>query len=214
MAATGILPTQQRYINGVPVPQNRRTFRLKEKYILLLVFMTFGTVCFGAMFFLPDLRDHLSSIDGLQVQDVFVIQPMDESQNHKRHDSDDYDDHKINDQKKFQEKLDQDKLKDELLAKVREQLNMNEQEVKDKIADDKKDIVEGKKTKELEEQEKQKKDALDEVKDPGAVIGAQGGEPADEENKRRRNKIKDVSVDWGVWHVVLTLNVRDRVNSV
>lgn len=56
MTATGILPTYQRFINGVPVPFSRRSFRAREKYIIFTVFVTFGLVCFGTFFFLPEFR--------------------------------------------------------------------------------------------------------------------------------------------------------------
>lgn len=55
--STGVLPSYQRFANGVPVPLfSRRSFRPREKYLILLVFLTFGIVCFGAFFFLPDFR--------------------------------------------------------------------------------------------------------------------------------------------------------------
>ncbi|XP_011502769.1 PREDICTED: mannosyl-oligosaccharide 1,2-alpha-mannosidase IA [Ceratosolen solmsi marchali] len=57
----GILPSYQRFVNGVQPGQlfGRRSFRLREKYLILLVFLTFGIVCFGAFFFLPeDFRGH------------------------------------------------------------------------------------------------------------------------------------------------------------
>lgn len=55
--ATGILPSYQRFLNGAPVPTStRRSFRPKEKYLIILVFLTFGIVCFGAFFFLPEFR--------------------------------------------------------------------------------------------------------------------------------------------------------------
>ena len=60
MAASSVLPTFQRYVNGIPVPQGRKSLRMREKYIIVLVFLTFGVVCFGAFFFLPDLRDRVS----------------------------------------------------------------------------------------------------------------------------------------------------------
>lgn len=57
MAITGILPSYQRFLNGAPVPNStRRSFRPREKYLILLVFLTFGVVCFGAFFFLPEFR--------------------------------------------------------------------------------------------------------------------------------------------------------------
>lgn len=56
MSATGILPTYQRFVNGVPVSFSRRSFRAREKYVIFLVFITFGLVCFGTFFFLPEFR--------------------------------------------------------------------------------------------------------------------------------------------------------------
>jgi len=57
-ASTGVLPSYQRFANGaVPVSLfPRRSFRPREKYLILLVFLTFGVVCFGTFFFLPDFR--------------------------------------------------------------------------------------------------------------------------------------------------------------
>ncbi|KAF4520939.1 hypothetical protein B566_EDAN008914 [Ephemera danica] len=57
MASTGtytLLPSYQRFVNGVPVPSIRRSFRSREKCLILLVLFTFGGVCFGAFFYLPD----------------------------------------------------------------------------------------------------------------------------------------------------------------
>jgi mannosyl-oligosaccharide alpha-1,2-mannosidase len=77
MAAPGLLPTK--YVNGVPLPTSRKTLRMREKYIILLVFVTFGTVCFGAFVYLPDFRDGVR-VDTLRghlqnVGDVMVTQP-------------------------------------------------------------------------------------------------------------------------------------------
>jgi hypothetical protein len=58
---SGILPSYQRFVSGVNPSQlfARRSFRLREKYLILLVVLTFGIVCFGAFFFLPeDFRGH------------------------------------------------------------------------------------------------------------------------------------------------------------
>ena len=70
MATSGLLPTFQvqqiKYINGVPVPPvvQRRTLRIREKYVVLLVFAMFGLVCFGGIFYLPDMRDRGAVSDG------------------------------------------------------------------------------------------------------------------------------------------------------
>ncbi|XP_034944154.1 mannosyl-oligosaccharide alpha-1,2-mannosidase IA-like [Chelonus insularis] len=52
---TTLLPSYQRFVNGIPMPLfARRSFRIREKYLILLVFLTFGIVCFSTFFFLPD----------------------------------------------------------------------------------------------------------------------------------------------------------------
>lgn len=54
---TGILPTYQRFVNGVPVPSiSRRSFRLREKYLIASVLLTFGIVWLGALFYLPEFK--------------------------------------------------------------------------------------------------------------------------------------------------------------
>ncbi|XP_058800666.1 mannosyl-oligosaccharide alpha-1,2-mannosidase IA-like, partial [Phymastichus coffea] len=56
VAGAGLLPSYQRIVSGVQPAQlfSRRSFRPREKYLILLVFLTFGIVCFGAFFFLPE----------------------------------------------------------------------------------------------------------------------------------------------------------------
>lgn len=54
-AAPTILPSYQRFVNGNPIGSvARRSFRPKEKFLILLVFGTFVLVCFGAFFYLPE----------------------------------------------------------------------------------------------------------------------------------------------------------------
>lgn len=75
--ASGGLPTYQKYVNGVPVPQRRTaTLRMREKYVVLLVFVTFMMVCFGAFLFLPDFGNRVNVIDikkQMQVGDSLFI---------------------------------------------------------------------------------------------------------------------------------------------
>lgn len=57
MASTGIIPTYQRFVNGAPVPPApKRSFRPREKYLILLVLITFAVVCFCAFFDLPEYK--------------------------------------------------------------------------------------------------------------------------------------------------------------
>lgn len=49
-------------MNGFPVSSSssaaggRRTLRPREKYVICVIFLAFGIVCYGAIFFLPELR--------------------------------------------------------------------------------------------------------------------------------------------------------------
>ncbi|VVC95032.1 unnamed protein product [Leptidea sinapis] len=63
---TGILPTYQRFVNGVPVPTiSRRSFRLREKYLIISVLLTFGIVWLGASFYLPEFKSSSSVNDSV-----------------------------------------------------------------------------------------------------------------------------------------------------
>nr|XP_050848697.1 mannosyl-oligosaccharide alpha-1,2-mannosidase IA-like isoform X6 [Vespula vulgaris] len=69
-ASGGILPSYQRLANG-GAPASlfaRRSFRPREKYLILLVFLTFAVVCFGAFFFLPDF-----GAGGVAVDSVYRV---------------------------------------------------------------------------------------------------------------------------------------------
>ncbi|XP_023712237.1 mannosyl-oligosaccharide alpha-1,2-mannosidase IA isoform X1 [Cryptotermes secundus] len=66
MVSAGIIPTYQRFVNGVPVPSfSRRSFRPREKHLILLVFLTFGVVWFGAFFFLPEFRGGSNTVNSV-----------------------------------------------------------------------------------------------------------------------------------------------------
>ncbi|XP_032512614.2 mannosyl-oligosaccharide alpha-1,2-mannosidase IA [Danaus plexippus] len=63
---TGILPNYQRFVNGVPVPSiSRRSFRLREKYLIISVLFTFGIVWLGALFYLPEFKTSTSVNDSV-----------------------------------------------------------------------------------------------------------------------------------------------------
>lgn len=122
MTATSILPLHQRYVNGAPLPLSRRSFRPREKYVIFLVVITFGLVCFGTFFFLPEFRGANSTADSVyKVYDQIkragpelLIPPpphLDEKETQKliRHDDDtQFDPHVIGDRQKLREKIEQD----------------------------------------------------------------------------------------------------------
>jgi hypothetical protein len=62
MAASYELPTHHKFVDGVLQPVYPRGSRrmLKEKHIVLVVFLAFLTVCFGAFLFVPDFRERVS----------------------------------------------------------------------------------------------------------------------------------------------------------
>lgn len=122
MTATGILPTYQRFVNGVPVPFSRRYFRPREKYVLLLVAFTFGLVFFGTFFFLPEFRGSSSTADSVyKVYDTIkkagpellippppVLSDAKDSLKVVRHDDAEIDPHIIDDREKLKAKIEQD----------------------------------------------------------------------------------------------------------
>ncbi len=197
MAAGSVLPTYQRYINGVPVLQsNRKTLRLREKYIVLLVFVTFGTVCFGAIFFLPDLRDRVT-VTGIDA--VFVPRPVDVAGRVVRHDPAlEIDDHQVDDTIRFKQKVVEGKTKEDIQAELdqRKKLNLTKGEhdqVKEDIQADKDKIIQQKEENDKQKEEEEKQKHLDEVKDHVGVEGGQGGVPSDEETKKRQDTVRNVS---------------------
>lgn len=116
-----MLPTYQR-IGGTSQPSNpllavRRSFRSSEKCLILLVLLTFGFVCFGGFFFLPDNfgADRVLKVYK-QFQragpEIFIPPPPPA---HGLMDGDE-DPHKQNDRDKLQEKI-QKELPDDFLEK-------------------------------------------------------------------------------------------------
>ena len=145
MASTGILPTHQRYLNGAHLPSSiRRSFRPREKYLIILVFFTFGIVCFGAFFFLPEFKFVNSSSSVYTVYkhiqkagpELLIPAPphMDEfSDNFRanklgifRHDFQDQDDpHELEDRAKLKAKIAEDVEMDKKNQKVLERPEYN-----------------------------------------------------------------------------------------
>ena len=75
--AASVLPIYQQRNNGNDFVATihlmlRRTLRIREKYVILIVFTMFVFVCFGGIFFLPDLRDRGLTSDGYIGPDIFI----------------------------------------------------------------------------------------------------------------------------------------------
>lgn len=124
MTATGILPTYQRFVNGVPVPFSRRYFRPREKYVIILAVLTFCLVFFCTFFFLPEFRGTNSFSEGgggykvyeqlKKAGSEFLLPPpppLGDSKESKiiRHDDDTLEDpHVVDDREKLKAKIEQD----------------------------------------------------------------------------------------------------------
>ncbi|CAG2241125.1 MAN1A_C [Mytilus edulis] len=192
MAAPGILPN--RYVNGVPVPTSRKTLRMKEKYIILLVFITFGTVCFGAFMYLPDMRDR-ARVESLRGQFRDVIVPHHGGVGKIVHDNDGIDIHAINDKARLGQKIEMDMAERNRIVKVGQQLNMSKDDTlgfKQNIENDKERIRQQKK----EEEDKKRQSEMEKLKEikqehPGGE-GAQGGAPSEEDVLEKRNAVKEM----------------------
>ncbi len=199
MAST-VLPTYQRYVNGIPVPQSRKTLRLKEKYVLLLVFVSFGTVCFGAFFFLPDLRDRVS-VDHFRRQlgdEIFMPQAQGGGGKILRHNPDEEDNHLVQDKDRLQAKIESDLkgIQMDGIEKARSRLNMSHEEhdkLQKEILDEKQKLLDKQRAENEERELKAKEEALKEKKDHEGVN--LGGPPvSDEETKRRQQTVKEVHI--------------------
>lgn len=120
---TSIFPSYQRIASRIPLAFSRRSFRSCEKYIILLVFVTFGLVCFATLFFLPEFRNSATRSESVyRVYDHFkraapeLLIPPPPLENSReipkllRHEMDTQgeDPHLVGDREKFKAKIEQD----------------------------------------------------------------------------------------------------------
>ncbi|XP_015925530.1 mannosyl-oligosaccharide 1,2-alpha-mannosidase IA [Parasteatoda tepidariorum] len=212
MATNALLPTYQRYINGAPVTAGgRKTLRLREKYIVLLVLGTFVAVCIGTFFFLPELRSGSTIntayrqlrdagsdllLPPLQVVDKNVFRP---------HDVNNVDPHLIMDRAKLILKI-QDDLEKERQKNMKE--NMDKAQVENPLP--KNELLQSTASKNLEHKsndpqeqwvnnvvnipmtDRKSSELNDIVRDHPGGPGTRGGEPADPDIREKRNKIKEM----------------------
>jgi len=113
-SGVGLLPTYQqpKYISGVPVSTvGRRTLRLREKYILLTVVSVFAFVCFGAIFFMPDMRDRVAYADGhigpVDIGDMFMPRLPAGGKQNRHGQIGRRDPHDLNDERVFRDRVQQ-----------------------------------------------------------------------------------------------------------
>ncbi|XP_035207175.1 mannosyl-oligosaccharide 1,2-alpha-mannosidase IA-like [Stegodyphus dumicola] len=217
MAVSSVLPTYQRYINGAPVTSSgRKTLRLREKYIVLLVLGTFVAVCIGTFFFLPELRSSSINTAYRHIRDAgsdLLLPPPphyhDGGNLIRHHDVNNIDPHKVVDRAKLILKIQED-LERERQKNLKE--NMDKAQLENPLVKNNK-LISGSSTKshngDLLPQDQwinnvaqmpmtiQKNDFAaselnDIVRDHAGGPGTRGGEPTDLDIREKRNKIKEM----------------------
>lgn len=182
------------------MPQGRKNaLRMREKYIIVLVFLTFGVVCFGAFFFLPDLRDRVTVSEmkkQLQNAGDDIFFPAGKGDIHLVHQKhgDDIDIHKIQDKVALHGKIEQDWQREKVLEALGKKEGLKKDDTlrfQAEIKDDKEKVIQQKKDEELVRQAEQERKAVEEVhmEHPGGD-GTRGGEPKDPDVKMKRDQIK------------------------
>lgn len=216
-----ILPLNQRYVNGVPLPVSggRVALRTTEKYVLFLIGLVFISLCYSAMFLLPDRVN--SFVDS--PQDLFKPRPLDLVDGVggiDTHDDADHEAHKRDDQMKLELLIQQEKAlenarnainplgkdadrnrdaaNDDNRPRSNEAAGANagavseeHHEIKQEVQRDKEEFLK----KQKEEEEKRKEENRDNAKkksDPTDGFDEADGDPSDSQTKTRRNKIREV----------------------
>jgi hypothetical protein len=196
-----VLPThhQRGIAGGVPY-SGRKTFRLKEKYIIVLILITFGTVLYGAFFFLPDKIDRVEIVRELLKENggnMFIPRPdvREIKADFKHRDSKDRDKDRIDkDRELIQAKVDEaKKAKEErekadaeqkaILEKIRMKLNAT-QVIQQNLSN----FISGMQPN--QNRTPIMKGARDHYGYPGGEPGA--GEPKDAAVKEKRDKVREV----------------------
>jgi len=177
------LPTHVRGGNPTAAPSfaGRKTLRVKEKYVLVLVLITFGFVLYGSFFFLPDKIDQLQVVREIEnglFKPPILVEPDRERQNH-------------DDQRRFagvvlanKQKASEEQKK--ILEGVRNSVNQSAAEafLSGMQADARR------RERERLLQEMNKKDGKDHYGFPGGEPGS--GEPKDPDVRMKRNKVRDM----------------------
>ncbi|XP_069742958.1 mannosyl-oligosaccharide 1,2-alpha-mannosidase IA isoform X4 [Narcine bancroftii] len=174
MPPTTLLPfttpgTSRKSGTASSVLPNRPAFRLTEKFLLLLVFSGFITLCFGAIFFLPDSSKLLSGV-------FFHTQRSSGAGGGPKHGGRELEGDKLSKIREDHEKALRE-AKD-TLQKPPEQIKQDIKEEKQKVVQDSADRKEGA------------------ARLPDVVfrkpVGATGREPSDPQTRERQAKIKEM----------------------
>ncbi|XP_074660348.1 mannosyl-oligosaccharide 1,2-alpha-mannosidase IA-like [Tubulanus polymorphus] len=203
MAASTTLPVYQRYnVHGVPVNTSRKTLRIMEKYVLILVLLTFGLFCFGAFFFLPDLRSSGVKKQIVDAGQQMFIPKADGKLRFKHDPNEQIDHHVIEDKNKLLIKIEEAEKDKSAAVEDRKKSDTETESDKTNTVDVKQ---KGNENTAADQQKDAKSHLPDEKKqvEPSVVkqpigklvykrIGTQGGEPTDPEMKQRRDTVRQM----------------------
>lgn len=147
------------------------SFRLTEKFILLLVFSAFITLCFGAIFFLPDSSKLLSGVFFRSSSvETATRTGMDSGSSTGTGNAD-----------KILAKIRKDH--EDALIEAKDTLQKHPEDIKKDIKTDKDQVVQG-----LVKDKDDSLPIIEYVRPPGVM----GREPTDPDTKEKRAKIKEV----------------------
>lgn len=185
-----ILPTHHSRFH--PIPVHRSGLRLREKYVLMLIFIAFLLLCFGAFFFVPDLRDRTylehaykkfvgagGDIFPIKAPKTPIVKQVEEATSLPiKKEADDARVEKQNEEVNLSENNPT-------------KLSLNHKDLIEKIRKEKEKFIQEKKSQvEAEKQAKIEKLVNSSKVDDTGAKGLTGGEPSDEITKERRNFVK------------------------
>eukprot|EP00112_Aurelia_sp_Birch-Aquarium-sp1_P019897 Seg5010.1 transcript_id=Seg5010.1/GoldUCD/mRNA.D3Y31 product="Mannosyl-oligosaccharide 1 2-alpha-mannosidase IA" protein_id=Seg5010.1/GoldUCD/D3Y31 len=163
---------------------SRLSMRKKEKCVLCMVFLVFMTICFGALFFVPDLRDNYLSTY------VFVWTPPTSSPINKHHQEDVEAPGQIPKPSEAPVITPTVPLEDPSIDPPIKTVDPHEA-MKKQIAEEKRQFIEKKKAEKEAQQQKIKDDLLKgKPHEDDTPLKPGGGEPSDLESVKRRNYVK------------------------
>ncbi|XP_072178341.1 mannosyl-oligosaccharide 1,2-alpha-mannosidase IA-like [Diadema setosum] len=205
-----ILPLHQnqRYANGVPLGYNRTGLRASERYVVYLLFLVFMSVCYSAVFLVPELRGRVNSFVDSPEQ---LFKPGgDETfpgHQHRGGENGGNDVHVEQDRRRIELQIAQDRALEEARLALQQGNNEPNAGKDDGVDPDRhhedsdklKDEIKQDKMKFIEDQKKQMEDDLQAARKSGMeAIAAKGfidrtdGEPTDSDVKSKRDHIREM----------------------
>uniref|UniRef100_A0A4W3GKG2 alpha-1,2-Mannosidase n=1 Tax=Callorhinchus milii TaxID=7868 RepID=A0A4W3GKG2_CALMI len=193
MSSPALLPVSSRRLAALSpsssasfYPHHRATLRLSEKFILLLILSAFITLCFGAIFFLPDSSKH-KRFDPLGLHDV-LIPHVDQAARPAGRDGIMV--HGGGEEHRHRHRSEEEQLRkmiradhERALEEAKEKLKKSKDEIRAEIQTEKNRLAQNMKKKEGKQ--------LPVVPIP-KLLGINDGDPGDPDIREKREKIKEM----------------------